>query len=131
MGGGTTEHRWRSKLDNDGATRNGRRSLVHYDQRRSRIRGSPGLPRGRLRSLVLRSRDQGGTWETADGYQLANGSSETEGLAADSRGYLYAISFGTDSSYQQHWQVRRSTDGGDAWATVDDYTGNGGGSPMQ
>jgi hypothetical protein len=85
---------------------------------------------GYMRSLVLRSRDQGETWETADGYQLANGSSETEGLAADSRGYLYAISFGTDSSYLQHWQVRRSTDGGDAWATVDDYTGNGGGAPF-
>jgi hypothetical protein len=79
---------------------------------------------------VRRSADGGRTWKTADSFQ--NGSwraSSAEDIAADSSGTIYVAGFAqyfnriTGTSY---WMVRRSTDGGLTWKTVDLFAyGNG------
>jgi hypothetical protein len=75
--------------------------------------------------LVRRSTDGGATWSNVDTYQLSSlESSSAMGVCADASGNLYVVgsanvvSNGRNSS---HWIVRKSTNGGNSWTTVDDY----------
>jgi hypothetical protein len=56
--------------------------------------------------------DSGATWATVDAY--LGGSSR--GIGTDSSGSVYAV--GQNGS---HWIVRKSSNGGTSWATVDDF----------
>jgi hypothetical protein len=78
--------------------------------------------------IVRRSVDDGVTWATVDAFQLASGQdAEANGIGADANGCLYVVGFADGAAYKGgpyvHWIVRRSVDGGNTWATVDDFPG--------
>jgi hypothetical protein len=57
-----------------------------------------------------------------DQYSTANGNSASGGVAIDSSDRIFAAGIGQDGDQVKHWVVRRSTDHGLSWATVDDLT---------
>ena len=82
---------------------------------------------------IVRSSPNGnaGSWTTVDSASINSSYPYTAGV--DANGYVYAGgSYGVPcrSSSYSHWLVRRSTDGGQTWATVDDLAGTlcGGGA---
>ena len=82
---------------------------------------------GSSRWLVRRSQNGGATWATADDYLLdPKKGSLACGIRGDAWGNLYAVGRG-DKTYkgstQSHWLVRKSSNGGASWATVDDFLG--------
>jgi len=78
---------------------------------------------------VRRSVNGGATWTTVDTFAFTNKSiypADAHGIGADSLGNLYVV--GTASAPTKpggagysHWLVRKSADGGNSWATVDNY----------
>jgi hypothetical protein len=78
---------------------------------------------------VWRSKDDGHTWATVDTFQLNwQDLSYAIGGGSDKVGNLYVVGRcggpvkGLKSSQQLwHWVVRTSADGGNSWATVDDF----------
>jgi hypothetical protein len=84
-------------------------------------------------SWIMRSSPTGnaGSWTTVDSGSINSAYPYTAGV--DANGYVYSGgSYGVSckSSSYSHWLVRRSTDGGQTWATVDDLAGTlcGGGA---
>src|SRR6185369_5137826 len=80
--------------------------------------------------LVRRSLDGGATWSNVDTFQLSSSlSSWAKGIGADALGNLYVVGRGTTAStgntYVNHWLVRKSTNGGASWNTVDDFQQSG------
>ena len=83
--------------------------------------------------LVVASADDGNTWSAPfDDFWIPNASVEDGGMAIDSAGKLYVSGFYYYDTGNFHQFVRRSTDGGATWATVDDqaqsplaYAGSG------
>jgi hypothetical protein len=75
--------------------------------------------------VVRRSLDGGATWATADTYQASSGyGAEARGIGADAQGNLYVVGFASvpnKGSRINHWQVRKSANGGTSWSTVDDF----------
>jgi hypothetical protein len=79
--------------------------------------------------VVARSGDGGATWGVVDRYRYVPGqNAEATAFAADADGAIYVGGYGKDSTYRknginyvEHWVVRKSTDGGATWQTVDDY----------
>lgn len=74
---------------------------------------------------VRRSTDDGASWTTVDSYQAGNYPSEAYGLAVDGAGNIYVAGSAQSSkkgSYTDQWVVRRSSDGGSTWSTVDNFT---------
>lgn len=77
--------------------------------------------------VVRRSTDAGATWSTMDKFTLASGQRAAAfGLGADAHGNLYAVGSadttsgnGNKVTYYAHWVVRKSSDGGNSWSTVD------------
>jgi hypothetical protein len=69
--------------------------------------------------LVMASSDNGATWSAPlDVFDFGGG------IVSDSAGTLYAAYTGyptSDSGMDMHWLVRKSSDGGASWATVEDY----------
>jgi hypothetical protein len=77
--------------------------------------------------LVRKSTDNGVTWANVDDFLYSNGNnSESYGFNKDSSGNLYAVGFGVDGSNVFHWLVRKSTDQGATWITMDDFNYPGG-----
>ncbi len=80
--------------------------------------------------IVRRSLDGGATWATVDVYQASSGyGAWARGIGADAQGSLYVVGFASvpyKSSRVNHWQVRKSDNGGTSWTTVDDYAPSGG-----
>jgi hypothetical protein len=71
--------------------------------------------------VVRRSRDGGATWHDVDSFQLSKNSPAVAlGIGADGSGNLYVVGRGRASN-GMHWLVRKSTDGGNSWSTVDDF----------
>ena len=74
--------------------------------------------------LVRRSTDGGATWSNVDTFQLSSSKgSVAMGIGANASGiyvvgHAYNLNKGVTSS---HWMVRKSTNGGNSWTTVDDY----------
>jgi hypothetical protein len=69
--------------------------------------------------LVRRSTDGGATWSNVDVFQSA----VPMGIAANASG-LYVVGHGyifNKGITSAHWIVRKSTNGGNSWTTVDDY----------
>jgi len=75
--------------------------------------------------MVRRSLDGGATWSTVDTYQASSGSAaEAYGADADVHGNIYVVgrAFAPNKKTSiGHWQVRKSSNGGASWTTVDDY----------
>jgi hypothetical protein len=75
--------------------------------------------------IVRRSTDRGATWSTVDSFQLSqNVTSCAFGVGADPHGNLYVVGQGLITSgknHYGHWIVRKSTNGGTSWSTVDNY----------
>jgi len=74
--------------------------------------------------IVRRRTDAGASWSTVDTFQLASGyDSVAMGVAANSTG-IYVVG-SASASYKSgapsHWIVRKSTNGGSSWTTVDNY----------
>ncbi len=88
---------------------------------------TPGGRKGNLLVwTVRRSLDGGNTWATVDSYQLNSSyDAMANSLGADAAGNLYAVGWAdsksTASLGTDHWTVRKSTNGGGAWTTVDDF----------
>ena len=79
--------------------------------------------------LVRRSLDGGATWFNVDTFQLSiSNGSIAFGMGADALGNLYVVGQAATPSrysYINHWLVRKSSDGGDSWSTVDDFQPSG------
>jgi len=75
--------------------------------------------------IVRRSLDGGATWSTVDAYQASSGSAaEGCGIGADANGNIYVVGRAVvpyRGSSINHWIVRKSTNGGVSWSTVEDY----------
>jgi len=81
--------------------------------------------------MVRRSVDGGATWSTVDLYQLPKQSgwyqdANALGVTGDAQGNIYVVggikslvTSGRSSSAVAQWLIRRSTDGGAHWTTVD------------
>ena len=72
--------------------------------------------------IVRKSTNQGTTWSTSDNYQKISTSTSSwaRDIAFDTNGNIYVVGLGRDGTVG-HWIVRKSTDGGKTWETVDDY----------
>ncbi|MBI2928428.1 MAG: exo-alpha-sialidase [Verrucomicrobia bacterium] len=72
---------------------------------------------------VRKSSDRGATWATVDLFQSAAGKSAGSGsVAGDSLGNVYVSGSSTDADGASHWLVRKSADGGQTWASIDDLS---------
>ena len=69
---------------------------------------------------VWRSTNNGATWSTVDTFQLGWGTT-ARGIAADASGNLFVVGYAMFDSAPTRWIVRRSSDGGTSWTTVDNY----------
>jgi hypothetical protein len=76
--------------------------------------------------IVRRSQDDGATWTTVDTYEP---SSEGRGVAlgVDGAGNLYGLGYVQNSAKGVFfdWYVRKSSDGGSTWTTVDHFSTSG------
>jgi hypothetical protein len=72
---------------------------------------------------VRKSSDSGATWNTVSNYNLAAGpfDASAHAITTDSAGNIYAAGQAYDASNISHWIVRKSTDGGTTWNTVNNY----------
>ena len=75
--------------------------------------------------IVRRSLDHGATWTTVDAYQLSsNQGASASGIGADASGNIYVVGNGAQkagSASPAHWIVRKSSNGGSSWTTVDNF----------
>ncbi len=71
---------------------------------------------------VRKSADRGATWTTVDLYQYASGAiwADATGFCADNLGNIYVVGGAYDAAIKRHWVVRKSSNGGETWANVDD-----------
>lgn len=77
---------------------------------------------GPVYGIVRKSSDSGATWGTVDNYSLFKGKlASAEDLSVDGSGNIFSVGYASDSSNILHWIVRKSTDSGATWATVDDF----------
>ncbi len=78
---------------------------------------------GVYRWVVRKSTDAGVTWTTVDDYRLATGTAAyAMSMTVSGSTLLVAgVAYDTAGVSNGHWVVRRSTDEGTTWATVDDY----------
>src|SRR6266446_3997177 len=70
---------------------------------------------------VRKSSDRGATWTTVDLYQYPSGSwIDVTGFTADNSGNIYVVGGAMDAAGNRHWLARKSANGGQTWALVDD-----------
>ena len=69
--------------------------------------------------IVRKYTASSGTWSTVDDFTYYSGAGASS-VGVDSSGNIYVVGHGLDGSIE-HWLVRKSTNGGSSWATVDDY----------
>ena len=75
--------------------------------------------------IVRKSSNGGSTWQVVDTYQYGkNLKSHAFDVAADSAGNVYVAGFG--NKLGSRWIVRRLTNGGTKWSTVDEFRLSGG-----
>src|SRR5262249_31760152 len=80
------------------------------------------------RQVILSSSDSGNNWSMLDDYAPPGRFVDFwfglgGGIACDALGNLYvsSLTYDNDLILPTEWYVRRSTDGGATWITVDDY----------
>jgi hypothetical protein len=82
---------------------------------------------GRTHAQVRKSSDRGTTWTVVEDLVSAvAGSTKFFSLGADTAGHLFAVGHTSDEENQTRWIVRKSSNGGNSWSTVDDFAGPGG-----
>ena len=74
---------------------------------------------GRIGSswTVMRTRNGGNSWTTVDALSSRGGDAVATAITSDSQGNLY-VGGTTTTSKQSNWLVKRSTNGGDTWASL-------------
>ncbi len=75
--------------------------------------------------LVLKSIDSGGNWQIVDefsSFDHSENESRANNIFKDSKGNLFVIGMSRDGNYDERWVVRRSTDQGGNWLSVDDFS---------
>ncbi len=102
-------------------------SLIQYDEKIFFMAGKGKNPLNNLVNLwvVLKSTDGGNTWTESDRYSsLYNNdyNSEAKSIFKDSAGFIYVVGTANDNKNHPNWSVRRSTDLGLTWKTVDEFT---------
>jgi hypothetical protein len=73
--------------------------------------------------LVRRSLAAGapGSWTSLDSFQLVAGkSASAKAIVEDSSGNILVAGTATDKAERAHWVIRKSANGGQTWAVVDD-----------
>lgn len=70
--------------------------------------------------LVLKSTDNGSTWSTSDSFDYAGVGTFIRKVAIDSSGNLYSTGY-VYSNTGTHSIIRKSTNGGTSWSTLEDY----------
>lgn len=69
-----------------------------------------------------RSSDAGATWTTVDTFQLtANFNSVSNYMFVNSLSHIYTLGNAADATNKTHWIIRKSTDHGTTWTTIEDY----------
>lgn len=77
---------------------------------------------GKSTWYTRRSSDAGATWTTVDTFQLtANFNSVSNYIFVNSLSHIYTLGNGVDASSKTHWIIRKSTDHGSTWTTLEDY----------
>ncbi len=74
--------------------------------------------------IVRKSTDGGDTWRIVSNFQFEKGrNSGGLGIGVNKNDEIYTIGSGNKTSnLYNKWLVRKSTDGGDTWTTVDEYS---------
>jgi len=79
--------------------------------------------------FVRKSTDDGANWSTVDKFQFSttekaccSPASVAQSIIIDLSDNVYVSGYAQESSGKGHWLVRKSTDGGKSWTTVDDYS---------
>jgi len=94
------------------------------------LTGKQFFGRSALEWTVRRSTNGGATWSTVDTFAFSSSSSvygsQANGIGADALGNLYVVGQAgapnkPNGSGYLHWVVRKSTNGGSTWTTVDNY----------
>jgi hypothetical protein len=81
----------------------------------------------RVHAQVRKSTDHGTTWTVVEDFVSAvGGSTRFHSLGVDTAGHIYAAGFTDDGKGQTRWIVRKGSNGGNSWSTVDDFGGPGG-----
>jgi hypothetical protein len=74
--------------------------------------------------IVRKSTDSGATWTTISDYNLVAGKNAAAyAITVDNSGNIYATGYAIDASSVSHWIVRKSSDSGATWTTIDDKPG--------
>ncbi len=75
------------------------------------------------RWTVRKTVDGGTTWTTSDDYSKeSDKNAAASGIAVDHGTSIVAVGNATTSASVQMWTIRRSTDNGATWSTVDEFT---------
>ncbi len=89
---------------------------------------TPGLGY-RAQMLIIRSRDDGATWETLDEYLHPSyeSSASSRDVAVDANGNIYVAGLAVEGYYpagKSHWLIRKGlmTSSGMTWSTVGDFS---------
>jgi len=73
-------------------------------------------------SLIRKSIDGGASWKNVDDFQYVAGQDTNSTiLTLNLKGHLFLAASGKDGGGIYHWLVRKSTDLGSTWTTIDDF----------
>ncbi len=79
-------------------------------------------PNGEAFWHIHRSTDRGVSWDIVDEYRdESNKEAWAFRMTETTDGFLYAVGFADNENNKRQWVVRRSTDGGSHWGTVDKF----------
>jgi len=74
------------------------------------------------RLIVRKSLDSGKTWVVVDDFQYVTGKSTfVEYITSNDLGEIFTVSRPLDSTDKNHSLIRKSTDAGKSWTTIDDF----------
>lgn len=77
---------------------------------------------GSFHWLTRKSTDNGNTWIIADDYLLdIYADAQPSGIYINETGTIFVVGSGYDGSWNNHWVVRKSNDGGATWSTVRNF----------
>ncbi len=73
--------------------------------------------------VVRRSQNGGASWSTVDTFSINSQTAIAQGVGIDGRGNIYVVGYAANP--YNVWIVRKSSDGGSTWATVDSFQPSG------
>ena len=93
-----------------------------YTADKAVVVGESVISGGSFAWLSRRSVDNGQTWSTVDSYQLSAGYAARAQAVGSANGSIIVVGSSLDAGSISHWIVRKSSDSGASWTTVDDYS---------